>query len=157
MVYEERIMDLFDVGDDYHICHCISSDAKMGKGIAVEINKEFGTKSEIMRKYGKTLMTDFQKDVANGGYGGMCVVCGRVINLITKEWYWQKPTYSSMRQSLKRMKCECEKLGIDKVAMPRIGCGLDRLDWGKVREIIFEVFDDSDIEILVCVYGGDGQ
>ena len=36
------------------------------------------------------------------------------------------------------------------VAMPKIGCGLDRLQWGKVREIINETFKDLDIEILVC-------
>ena len=157
VTYEERIMNLFDIGMDYYICHCISSDAKMGRGITVEIDKAFGTKSEIMRDYGKTLMTEFQKDVSNGGCGGTCVVCGRVINLVTKEWYWHKPTYSSMRQALRSMKDKCEELGITKVAMPKIGCGLDKLDWGKVRDIIFDVFDDSDIEILVCVYGGDEQ
>lgn len=157
MIYEERVMNLFDVSSDYYICHCISSDAKMGRGIAVDIDKEFGTKSEIMRVYGKTLITEFQKDVANGGYGGMCVICGRVINLITKEWYWYKPTYSSMRQALRSMRCKCEELGITKVAMPRIGCGLDKLDWGKVRDIIYDIFDDSDIDILVCVYNGDKQ
>jgi len=36
------------------------------------------------------------------------------------------------------------------IAMPKIGCGLDRLQWGMVREIITEVFNDLDIEILVC-------
>lgn len=36
------------------------------------------------------------------------------------------------------------------LAIPRIASGLDRLQWAKVREIIKEVFDDMDIEILVC-------
>lgn len=34
--------------------------------------------------------------------------------------------------------------------MPKIGCGLDRLQWGKVREIIKEIFGDLDIEVRVC-------
>jgi hypothetical protein len=34
--------------------------------------------------------------------------------------------------------------------MPIIGCGLDRLQWDKVSEIIKDVFKDTDIEILVC-------
>jgi hypothetical protein len=34
--------------------------------------------------------------------------------------------------------------------MPKIGYGLDRLQWGKTKEIIQEVFKDTDIEILVC-------
>ncbi len=36
------------------------------------------------------------------------------------------------------------------LAMPKIGCGLDKLQWSKVREIICDVFKDVDIEILVC-------
>ena len=39
---------------------------------------------------------------------------------------------------------------IKKVAMPVIGCGLDKLEWYKVSGIIKEVFADTDIEILVC-------
>ncbi len=37
--------------------------------------------------------------------------------------------------------------------MPKIGCGLDRLQWGLVREIVEEVFEGVDAEILVCVWG----
>jgi hypothetical protein len=49
------------------------------------------------------------------------------------------------------MKGLCLQEGITKVAMPRIGCGLDRLQWGIVREIILEVFEDTDLEIVICV------
>ena len=40
--------------------------------------------------------------------------------------------------------------GYKKIAMPHIGCGLDRLEWPKVRNIIQEVFHDDGIEILIC-------
>ena len=33
--------------------------------------------------------------------------------------------------------------------MPKIGCGLDKLQWGKVREIIKEEFKDVDIQIEI--------
>ena len=36
------------------------------------------------------------------------------------------------------------------IAMPKIGCGLDRLQWDKVKEIIINTFKDIDLEILVC-------
>lgn len=48
------------------------------------------------------------------------------------------------------MKTICQKETITKIAMPVIGCGLDKLSWDKVSEAIKEVFSDSDIEILVC-------
>ena len=37
-----------------------------------------------------------------------------------------------------------------KIAMPQIGCGLDRLKWKDVSDVIKDVFADTDIEILVC-------
>lgn len=79
----------------------------------------------------------------------MALIEGRVINLITKERYWEKPTYETMREALNiarlRLPYDCKK-----IAMPVIGCGLDRLEWCKVSEIIKEVFANTDIEILVC-------
>lgn len=60
-----------------------------------------------------------------------------------------------MRMALEDAKIlRCEGIMSDenvKFAMPRIGCGLDRLQWDKVKTIIEEVFADTDVEILVCV------
>ncbi len=75
---------------------------------------------------------------------------GHVLNLITKERYFQKPTYQSMRLALEVMKRICGEEEIYKIAMPIIGCGLDKLSWDKVAKIINDLFMDTDIEILVC-------
>ena len=48
------------------------------------------------------------------------------------------------------MKRVCKANNIKKVAMPVIGCGLDKLKWDKVSKIIKNIFKDIDIEILVC-------
>ena len=44
----------------------------------------------------------------------------------------------------------CKDKEINKIAMPKIGCGLDRLNWDNVYEIIKDVFKDTDVEILIC-------
>lgn len=49
------------------------------------------------------------------------------------------------------MKNICVEKQIQKIAMPIIGCGLDGLKWDKVSEIIKDVFNDINIEILVCM------
>lgn len=36
------------------------------------------------------------------------------------------------------------------VGNPKIGCGLDKLEWDKVRIILEENFKDTDRNILVC-------
>jgi hypothetical protein len=37
------------------------------------------------------------------------------------------------------------------LAMPKIGCGLDRLQWGRVSEMLKEIFSDYDIDIIICI------
>ena len=48
------------------------------------------------------------------------------------------------------MKDICIEQNLVKIAMPQIGCGLDRLQWPKVREMIKEIFQDTTVEITVC-------
>lgn len=36
------------------------------------------------------------------------------------------------------------------LAIPKIGCGIDGLEWSKVQDILIEVFGDTDMTILVC-------
>ena len=55
-----------------------------------------------------------------------------------------------MRLALEKMKQICLENDIKKIAMPVIGCGLDRLDWNDVSEQIKSVFTNIEVEILVC-------
>lgn len=145
MKYTEAVRDLFSVPEEYYLAHCISADFGMGKGIVVEFNKRFGMKQKLKNKYPKYL-SDFSQMAITGD----CIQEGRVLYLVTKERYFHKPTYKSLTIALRAMKQICMDYGISKVAMPMIGSGLDRLEWRKVSQIIQEVFDDSNVEILVC-------
>ena len=147
MVYNEKTMNLFDVSNDYFLAHCISADFGMGKGIVVEFNKRFDLKNKLKAKYNDFIRYwDDEADECKG----TCILEGQVFNLITKRNYWLKPTYQTLRQSLEHMKVLAINNKVQKIAMPIIGCGLDRLQWDKVSVIIQEVFQDTDIEILVC-------
>lgn len=145
MIYKEEIRDLFSVPEDYYLAHCISADFRMGAGIAVEFNKRFD-----MRRKLKEEVPDYWEYMQTYNLQGECILIDRVLNLITKEKYYHKPTYKSMKQALNMMKIVCDANNINKVAMPLLGCGLDRLQWDKVSKFIKEVFKDTDIEILVC-------
>lgn len=145
MILKEEIRDLFSVSDDYHLAHCISADFAMGKGIVIEFNKRFDMKNILKTKY-PDYITRFRSDNVKGD----CISEGRVLNLITKERYFNKPTLETMRIALLRMKEICYEKEITKIAMPTIGAGLDRLDWNDVKELLKTVFEDTDIEISVC-------
>ena len=138
MKYNEIYDDLFNVSEEYYLAHCISADAAMGAGIAVSFIKNF---PQIT-----TLRND--KNLQSG----QCVKIDRVFNLITKEKYWNKPTYDSLQQSLESAKNICIENNITKLAMPTIGCGIDQLNWDLVKSIILNIFKDTDMEILVVFF-----
>lgn len=124
--------NLFTVDKEYSLAHCISFDLAMSKGIAVEFQKRFNLREKI-----RPLLTNWPD----------CIFVNNVFNLITKQNYWKKPTYLTLEQALIKMRQLATANNITKIAMPKIGCGLDRLQWGRVRELL-TMFDD--IEILVC-------
>ena len=134
MKYTEVKKDLFSVDRSWYLAHCISADAALGAGIALQFKKRF-----MLRKLKELNL-----------YVGQTVLIDRVFNLVTKELYWHKPTYSTLTAALTEMKNHAVRYDIKKIAMPAIGAGLDRLDWKKNREIIQEVFADTDVEIMVC-------
>jgi O-acetyl-ADP-ribose deacetylase (regulator of RNase III) len=138
VIFKEEKRNLFEVPEEYKLAHCISSDCAMGAGIAVEFQKRFRIKSYLLS------LPDEQIKHPTSVYVNRC------FNLITKKYYYNKPTLESLTQSVIIMKNQAELLDIKKIAMPRIGCGLDRLKWVEVKEMIKEVFKDTDIEILVC-------
>ena len=146
MKYDIRKVNLFDVPDDYYLAHCISADFGMGRGIVVEFNNRFDMKNKLISKYPNYL----RKWCGDDPYDGDCILEGRVLNLITKERYYMKPTYENIEKALLIMAILCLEKGITKIAMPKIGCGLDGLQFDKVEKIIKQVFKDTNIEILVC-------
>ena len=142
-MYKEIKQDLFKVDDSYTLVHCIAADAAMGAGIAVQFARRFPRMTSILRQSSLsvgTAMVFFPNQ--DQDY--------TVINLITKERSWHKPTYQSFTESIQSMKDTVERYRIAKLAMPKIGCGLDGLNWDICRGIIQDEFADVDVEILVC-------
>ena len=72
-----------------------------------------------------------------------------VYNLVTKERYYQKPTYAALRNSLVTMRDHAVAHNVKEIAMPKIGCGLDKLEWSQVSVVLKEVFVDTHIVIMV--------
>lgn len=145
MTYKEEYRDLFSVPEDYYLAHCISADFGMDKGIVVEFNRRFDLKRILTKEYPDYLFLWQSRNTV-----GDCIQQDRVFNLITKERYWMKPTYQSLRTALHEMRDLCSEIHVKKIAMPVIGCGLDKLEWDRVSGIIKDVFNNIDIEILVC-------
>lgn len=145
MIYREEYRDLFSVSKEYYFAQCISADFGMGAGIAVQFNERFDTKNRLTKIY-----PNYLNEYKSSGESGDCILQDKVFNLITKECYWNKPTYVSITEALIKMRELCKLGNVKKVAMPLIGSGLDKLNWNTVSTLIKGVFKDMDIEILVC-------
>ena len=138
MVIKEERMDLFTVPQGYYLAHCISADFALGAGIAKQFVDVYNMRDKLKAAYSDDAMV------------GEALLVDNVFNLVTKARAFQKPTYESLEEALIDMKLQIVELMITKLAIPMIGCGLDKLDWSKVRSIIEAIFEDVDIEILVC-------
>lgn len=138
MVIREEQRDLFSMPHGYYFAHCISRDYKLGAGIAVEFDKRYNMKEKLNLMY----------DDKSTEYEALLV--DNVFNLVTKEKYYHKPTYQSIKEALISMRDIMFDFYIDKIALPKIGCGLDKLDWEMVKCIIEDVFHDFSGEIVVC-------
>ena len=141
MVFHIEELDLLNAPEDYSIAHCLSADLRLNMGIVVQINRKYDLRNLL-----KTAVSETPVDFPG------CIVTGKVINLITKAKYNLKPGIDDLTQALVAMRREVEACGVRKIAMPKIGCGLDKLRWEDVEARIRQVFADcDDLEIMVCV------
>lgn len=152
MIYKEEKRDLFSVDTKaYVLAHCISADVTatkaMGAGIAKIFRRKYknmaGTISPSLR-VGKSVRYEEDGDV--------------IYNMVSKPKVYQKiglgiskrDYYSNLKNCLLDIKKQMIEHNETKIAMPKIACGLDLGKWEEVREIIKEVFADTDFEVLIC-------
>ncbi|XP_078453171.1 ADP-ribose glycohydrolase OARD1 isoform X2 [Lampetra planeri] len=130
--------DLFSCPANQALAHCISADCRMGAGIAKMFKATFSGTQELLnqaKKVGEVAVLE-----RNGRF---------IYYLVTKERAFHKPTYPDLENSLRAMKQHCESHGVTAVSMPRIGCGLDKLQWDKVKWMMEKVFRGSGIKFTV--------
>ena len=131
--------DLFTVEHGYYLAHCISADFALGAGIAKAFDSVYNMRFKLFKRH-----PDYEY------HGGDAILIDNVFNLVTKYKCWHKPTYESLRESLEMMREQLEFLDATKLAMPWIGCGLDKLNKDQVYNIICEVFENTNIDIVIC-------
>lgn len=133
--------DLFTAPKDYHLVHCVSSDFALGAGIAKQFTQRLNMRNKLKDQYKHMWCMDTTI--------GKALLVDNVFNLVTKLLYWHKPTYDTLEASLKDLKEQCLELNIKHLAMPTLGCGLDKLKWNVVKQMINDIFENTDIDIIV--------
>lgn len=139
---EYVIGDLFNTPQGYYLAHCISGDFTLGAGIAKKFDEVYNMRYKLHKKHPIP-------DGERFGYVGKSLLVDNVFNIVTKERYFNKPTYEDLAYALSDMCDQMIALDATKLAMPKIGCGLDKLNWDMVEEIIHDIFDDTNIEVVI--------
>ncbi|XP_030373363.1 ADP-ribose glycohydrolase OARD1 isoform X2 [Scaptodrosophila lebanonensis] len=130
--------DLFSAPKTHSLAHCVGADLAMGAGIAVKFKEVYGKVDELRAQ-----------NVSSGGVAVLQDDKRYIYYLVTKPQSWGKPTYESLQASLEQMREHMRENGINQLAIPRIGCGIDGLEWDKVNAVLEEVFGKEQLEIVV--------
>lgn len=164
-IFREVVGDLFSAPIIYSLAHCVAADMNMGAGIAVKFRDTFKQIQKLKDQGAKA--------------GGLAVLKDQsrfIYYLVSKNKTYTQPTYKDLFSSLHMMKThmvtKCcfyriilpflmcvyhcfslqEQNDVTKLAIPRIGCGLDGLEWDKVKDLLHEVFGNESVEIVVYNY-----
>jgi hypothetical protein len=153
--------------DGMAVAHCISSDVAMGAGIARQLDAQFQIRRQLRQLPDILLavgnVVEVRRSVRVKTDDNETVTrTTSIFNMITKTTYRDLPTYETMRAALASLRRACDdydaashdgrRIGV--ITMPRIGCGLDKLDWRQVVRLIDEAFSGSKTYVRVHVLPG---
>ncbi|BFF99160.1 uncharacterized protein DMAD_07126 [Drosophila madeirensis] len=133
--------NLFSAPENFALVHSVSADFAMCAGINLQFRCKFGQMDELKRQHRHT------GNVAVLEQGGRFIY-----NLVTKERSHEKCTYTALYYALLAMREHMRENNVTKLAIPRLGCGIDRLDWLRVRSLLELVFADDKVDIIAFFY-----
>ena len=123
------------------IGHCISTDAQMSKGFAQFHSERIPRLRRVCRRANNLKDQVFSFcDSSSRRY---------IYNLVTEEKYSDKADLPTLATTLENMQAHATMHGVSTIAMPKIGCGLDQMNWQDLFKILGNVFASSDIQIVV--------
>ncbi|CAG8812321.1 23493_t:CDS:1 [Cetraspora pellucida] len=139
MPFKEIQGDLFKDPDPTDaLAHCVSQDLRMGKGIAKLFKEKFNGFNELK-----------QQDKKVGEVAYLHRENRYIFYLITKFSAWDKPTEDDFKKSLVELRNLCEKHGVTRLSLPRIGAGLDGLRLDFVHDCVSSTFEESNVDVTM--------
>ena len=70
-------------------------------------------------------------------------------NVVTKEKYLDKPDLPTLSTTLQNMKNHAILQRVSTIAIAKIGCGLDQMNWQDVVKLLRSILAYSDLQIFV--------
>jgi O-acetyl-ADP-ribose deacetylase (regulator of RNase III) len=120
------------------VCHCISACRSQSKGVAKTICSMCPENWQVYFAPVGSISVTKAKDFC-------------VINLITKAKKNDKPTYYHLEKCLQALRREIVTREIKQLAIPRLGSGLDGMDWSIVFGMIKSALRGLILDLYIYV------
>ncbi|KAL4127063.1 hypothetical protein QTP88_011261 [Uroleucon formosanum] len=136
--YEEITGDLFSDQSSDAIAHCVSECLTMNRGIALQFRKKFNNIDNLISQKKRV------REIA-----AIKTEKQWVLYLITKNHYYEKPTYVNIFVTLQNLRTFCLEQQIKRVALPKICAGQDGKEWPIISNMLKFIFRNTCITISI--------
>ena len=158
MRIKEIKRDICTMPDEYIIAHNIDGgEVALGAGVALALCNKYpalrGSVQNIIKETkeeGNLVVGDIFPVECNGR---------TIINMVTKEHFYFRVGYGISEEDYLKNEKDCllelrkimVEAGLNKLALPKIGAGLDGCPWEKTYNLITSIFEDTNIDICICI------
>ena len=139
MKIKELEINIMAVPQGYYLAQGISRDLNFKVGLPALFEKTYNLKEKLAANYDEEIEI------------GEVYLVDNVYSLVVKDSSYDKPDRDVLMDALVELRDQMEEDMVTKLAIPKLCCGRNGLEWDDVKAMISFVFGDSDIQILVCV------
>ncbi|KRK05194.1 ADP-ribose glycohydrolase OARD1 isoform X2 [Drosophila yakuba] len=138
----ESKLDIFHAPQTHSLAHAVESSFTAERGtLAWQFALIYGDVDELR-----------QRRVSRGNCAVLEHNARFIYYLVTKSSLYEASTYDDVQSALICMREHMREHGVTKLAIPRLGCGIDRLDWLRVRSLLDLVFAEDSVDIIAFFY-----
>ncbi len=138
MKITELDINILAVPQGYYLAHGISRDMNFKVGLPAQFDRQYNLKEKLQR---------FEDEIELG----VSYLTDNVFSLVVKDSSYDFPDRDMLLEAIIDMRDSMEQLMATKLAIPKICCGRNGLDWEEVKAMFELVFADFEGQILVCV------
>lgn len=138
-------LNIMSAPQSYYLAQGISKDFNFSTGLPALFERMYGMKEKIEASYVDDYTDNVDIEL------GEAILVDNVFNLIVKENSYNKPDSDRLLDAIVNMRDQMDAKMIKKLAIPKICCGRNGLEWDDVWSMFEFVFADSDVQILVCI------
>lgn len=139
MKITELEINIMAVPQGYYLAQGISRDLNFKVGLPALFEKTYNLKEKLLASYNEEIEI------------GEVYLIDNVYSLVVKDSSYDEPDRDFLMDALVELRDQMDENMVTKLAIPKLCCGRNGLEWDDVKAMISFVFGDSDIQILVCV------